>query len=87
MGILYLNFVFEFLLLGFNFFSLFFSTYCTFSPNCPAGISSETILKSSNTSEEELLDLIYKLNTDHQVDGLLVQLPLPGRCSTAEPFT
>ncbi|KAJ3603993.1 hypothetical protein NHX12_028734 [Muraenolepis orangiensis] len=41
------------------------------------GISSETILKSSNTSEEELLDLIYKLNTDHLVDGLLIQLPLP----------
>ncbi|CAL8251448.1 unnamed protein product [Boreogadus saida] len=41
------------------------------------GISSETILKSSSTSEEELLDLIYKLNTDHQVDGLLIQLPLP----------
>ncbi|KAM6931082.1 bifunctional methylenetetrahydrofolate dehydrogenase/cyclohydrolase, mitochondrial [Xenentodon cancila] len=41
------------------------------------GISSETILKHSDISEEELLDLIYKLNTDHRVDGLLVQLPLP----------
>ncbi|XP_038151410.1 bifunctional methylenetetrahydrofolate dehydrogenase/cyclohydrolase, mitochondrial [Cyprinodon tularosa] len=41
------------------------------------GISSETILKHSEISEEELLDLIYKLNTDPQVDGLLVQLPLP----------
>ncbi|XP_074526600.1 bifunctional methylenetetrahydrofolate dehydrogenase/cyclohydrolase, mitochondrial [Halichoeres trimaculatus] len=41
------------------------------------GISSETILKRSDISEEELLDLIYKLNTDHRVDGLLVQLPLP----------
>ncbi|XP_037339054.2 bifunctional methylenetetrahydrofolate dehydrogenase/cyclohydrolase, mitochondrial [Pungitius pungitius] len=41
------------------------------------GISSETILKHSAISEEELLDLIYKLNTDHRVDGLLVQLPLP----------
>ncbi|KAG7257800.1 hypothetical protein CRUP_037336 [Coryphaenoides rupestris] len=41
------------------------------------GISSETILKTSNTSEEELLDLIDKLNNDHLVDGLLVQLPLP----------
>ncbi|KAF3850790.1 hypothetical protein F7725_012562, partial [Dissostichus mawsoni] len=43
----------------------------------PARISSETILKQSHISEEELLDLIYKLNTDHRVDGLLVQLPLP----------
>uniref|UniRef100_A0A8C7Z9L4 Methenyltetrahydrofolate cyclohydrolase n=1 Tax=Oryzias sinensis TaxID=183150 RepID=A0A8C7Z9L4_9TELE len=41
------------------------------------GISSETILKHTDISEEELLDLIYKLNTDHRVDGLLVQLPLP----------
>lgn len=24
------------------------------------------------------MDLIYKLNADHRVDGLLVQLPLPG---------
>lgn len=41
------------------------------------GISSETILKPSNISEEELLDLVHKLNLDHRVDGLLVQLPLP----------
>ncbi|CAL9708794.1 unnamed protein product [Knipowitschia caucasica] len=41
------------------------------------GISSETILKHSSTSEEALLDLIDKLNSDHRVDGLLVQLPLP----------
>uniref|UniRef100_A0A672QAF5 methenyltetrahydrofolate cyclohydrolase n=1 Tax=Sinocyclocheilus grahami TaxID=75366 RepID=A0A672QAF5_SINGR len=41
------------------------------------GISSETILKPSSISEEELLDLIEKLNSDHRVDGLLVQLPLP----------
>ncbi len=43
------------------------------------GISSETILKPSSISEEELFDLIEKLNSDHRVDGLLVQLPLPGR--------
>uniref|UniRef100_A0A672QAF4 methenyltetrahydrofolate cyclohydrolase n=1 Tax=Sinocyclocheilus grahami TaxID=75366 RepID=A0A672QAF4_SINGR len=43
------------------------------------GISSETILKPSSISEEELLDLIEKLNSDHRVDGLLVQLPLPGK--------
>ncbi|XP_073425160.1 bifunctional methylenetetrahydrofolate dehydrogenase/cyclohydrolase, mitochondrial isoform X1 [Dendrobates tinctorius] len=41
------------------------------------GISSETILKSSSISQDELLDLINKLNSDRNVDGLLVQLPLP----------
>lgn len=41
------------------------------------GISSETILKPSCISEEELIELINKLNSDHRVDGLLVQLPLP----------
>ncbi|XP_043845802.1 bifunctional methylenetetrahydrofolate dehydrogenase/cyclohydrolase, mitochondrial [Dromiciops gliroides] len=41
------------------------------------GISSETILKPASISEEELLDLIGKLNDDDNVDGLLVQLPLP----------
>lgn len=48
------------------------------SPQLSTGISSETILKHSSINEEELLDLIFKLNTDHRVDGLLVQLPLPG---------
>ncbi|KAG8141096.1 putative Bifunctional methylenetetrahydrofolate dehydrogenase-cyclohydrolase [Naja naja] len=41
------------------------------------GISSETILKPASVTEEELLDLIVKLNHDANVDGLLVQLPLP----------
>ncbi|XP_032060037.1 bifunctional methylenetetrahydrofolate dehydrogenase/cyclohydrolase, mitochondrial [Aythya fuligula] len=41
------------------------------------GISSETILKPASIAEEELLDLIGKLNNDANVDGLLVQLPLP----------
>ncbi|KAG6934422.1 methylenetetrahydrofolate dehydrogenase (NADP+ dependent) 2, methenyltetrahydrofolate cyclohydrolase [Chelydra serpentina] len=41
------------------------------------GISSETILKPASSTEEELLDLISKLNDDTNVDGLLVQLPLP----------
>ncbi|NXF99521.1 MTDC protein, partial [Sakesphorus luctuosus] len=42
------------------------------------GISSETILRPESISEEELLDLIAKLNDDANVDGVLVQLPLPG---------
>uniref|UniRef100_A0A8D0CCI2 Methenyltetrahydrofolate cyclohydrolase n=1 Tax=Salvator merianae TaxID=96440 RepID=A0A8D0CCI2_SALMN len=41
------------------------------------GISSETILKPASITEEELLDLIVRLNNDASVDGLLVQLPLP----------
>lgn len=41
------------------------------------GISSETILKPSSVCEEELVELINKLNSDNRVDGLLVQLPLP----------
>uniref|UniRef100_A0A674H420 Uncharacterized protein n=1 Tax=Taeniopygia guttata TaxID=59729 RepID=A0A674H420_TAEGU len=41
------------------------------------GISSETILRPASISEEELLELIAKLNSDAAVDGLLVQLPLP----------
>ncbi|KAF4803372.1 hypothetical protein TURU_016890 [Turdus rufiventris] len=42
------------------------------------GISSETILRPASITEEELLELIGKLNSDAAVDGLLVQLPLPG---------
>ncbi|NXP66172.1 MTDC protein, partial [Chloropsis cyanopogon] len=42
------------------------------------GISSETILRPASISEEELLELIAQLNRDEAVDGLLVQLPLPG---------
>ncbi|XP_011939817.1 PREDICTED: LOW QUALITY PROTEIN: bifunctional methylenetetrahydrofolate dehydrogenase/cyclohydrolase, mitochondrial [Cercocebus atys] len=41
------------------------------------GINSETIVKPASISEEELLNLINKLNNDDNVDGLLVQLPLP----------
>ncbi|CAO2605596.1 Bifunctional methylenetetrahydrofolate dehydrogenase/cyclohydrolase, mitochondrial, partial [Lemmus lemmus] len=41
------------------------------------GINSETIVKPASISEEELLNSIRKLNNDENVDGLLVQLPLP----------
>lgn len=33
---------------------------------------------SAETTEAELLDLIAKLNDDDKIDGILVQLPLPG---------
>ena len=32
---------------------------------------------SQNTTKEELLDLIAKLNCDNNIDGILLQLPLP----------
>ena len=35
-------------------------------------------MKPASISEDELLNLINKLNNDDNVDGLLVQLPLPG---------
>uniref|UniRef100_A0A2K6CNY7 methenyltetrahydrofolate cyclohydrolase n=1 Tax=Macaca nemestrina TaxID=9545 RepID=A0A2K6CNY7_MACNE len=41
------------------------------------GMNSETIVKPAEISEEELLNVIGKLNNDDNVDGLLVQLPLP----------
>uniref|UniRef100_UPI00398E9A6C bifunctional methylenetetrahydrofolate dehydrogenase/cyclohydrolase 2, mitochondrial-like isoform X2 n=1 Tax=Pristiophorus japonicus TaxID=55135 RepID=UPI00398E9A6C len=41
------------------------------------GITSETILRPDSISQEELMELIEKLNRDPKVTGLLVQLPLP----------
>lgn len=42
-----------------------------------AGIRSETIQKSENMTQDELLDAIANINNDDSIDGLLVQLPLP----------
>jgi len=41
------------------------------------GIHSETIRLPATTTEDELLKLIEKYNSDPQFDGILVQLPLP----------
>lgn len=41
------------------------------------GINSYKYLLSENTTEEELLALIEKLNGDSKVNGILCQLPLP----------
>ncbi|MBA2465986.1 MAG: bifunctional methylenetetrahydrofolate dehydrogenase/methenyltetrahydrofolate cyclohydrolase FolD [Sphingomonas sp.] len=38
---------------------------------------------SATTSEDELLDLVARLNGDDRVDGILVQLPLPGQIDSA----
>lgn len=39
---------------------------------------SETITPSPSITTEELLDLVQKLNARSDIDGILVQLPLPG---------
>src|SRR5690625_4025084 len=41
------------------------------------GISSSIIRLPKNTSEDELLNEIDSLNKDEDIDGILVQLPLP----------
>lgn len=42
-----------------------------------AGIVSKAFDLPADTSEIELLRLIEQLNNDHEIDGILVQLPLP----------
>jgi methylenetetrahydrofolate dehydrogenase (NADP+)/methenyltetrahydrofolate cyclohydrolase len=41
------------------------------------GIETNTHHLDADTSQPDLLDLIYDLNADPSVDGILVQLPLP----------
>ncbi len=41
------------------------------------GMNSNIIRYDSSISEEQLLDKIHELNNDHNVHGILVQLPLP----------
>ena len=41
------------------------------------GIYSEEYALSGETSEEELIELIERLNNDKNISGILVQLPLP----------
>ena len=45
------------------------------------GFKNTTIRRPENITEEELLGLIDELNRDKEVDGLLVQLPLPKHIS------
>lgn len=42
------------------------------------GIKSQQFLLPDNVDETVLLELIGRLNTDDSIDGILVQLPLPG---------
>ena len=43
-----------------------------------AGIGSETLTFDADIREAELLDVVHDLNANDEVDGVLVQLPLPG---------
>ena len=43
------------------------------------GIESEVIKMPEETTQQELLDVVKSLNEDRTVDGILVQLPLPGQ--------
>jgi methylenetetrahydrofolate dehydrogenase (NADP+) / methenyltetrahydrofolate cyclohydrolase len=42
-----------------------------------AGMESFEYTLPANTSQQELIDLVRRLNEDDMVDGILVQLPLP----------
>jgi hypothetical protein len=42
-----------------------------------SGINSELINLQADTQEEELLTVIEQLNNDDNIDGILVQLPVP----------
>ena len=46
------------------------------------GISTTTHKLPSNATEEELINLITKLNSDNNINGILVQLPLPKHINT-----
>ena len=48
------------------------------------GIRNTTLVLPEETSEEALLSQVQSLNADDGVDGILVQLPLPGHISEAK---
>ena len=48
------------------------------------GMKNTTIVMDENISEAELMELIRSLNADDNVDGVLVQLPLPKHISEAK---
>jgi methylenetetrahydrofolate dehydrogenase (NADP+)/methenyltetrahydrofolate cyclohydrolase len=47
-----------------------------------AGLNAQTIRLSATTLQADLLTLIRRLNADEDVDGILVQLPLPPHIDT-----
>lgn len=48
------------------------------------GFSSDLIRKESTISQEELIDIVKALNEDDNVDGFIVQLPLPDHIDETE---
>ena len=48
-----------------------------------AGIDARDVRLSEGSTEEEVLARVAELNHDDQVDGILVQLPLPGQIDEA----
>ena len=51
------------------------ATYC--------GINAELIKLEENITNEELIDIVEKLNVDNSVHGIIVQLPLPKHMNEA----
>ena len=49
-----------------------------------AGIIAKTYHLSNNTKQQDLLKIISTLNTEPNVDGILVQLPLPAHIDSKE---
>lgn len=50
------------------------------------GIEFEEYLLGENTEEEELLDLIQKLNDDESINGILLQSPVPNHIDINKAF-
>ncbi len=48
------------------------------------GIRSTMLTPPATTTTEELLDIVRGLNNDDDVDGILVQLPLPGQIDSSK---
>ncbi len=46
------------------------------------GLCSELITPADTVTTEEMLDLVAKLNGREDIDGILIQLPLPGQVDT-----
>ncbi len=49
-----------------------------------AGIDSDTLTFDAGISEKKLLEVVYELNENDAVDGILVQLPLPDHISESK---
>lgn len=50
------------------------------------GIKSDIRLLPANTSKNELIEIIHKLNGDNSIHGILVQLPLPKHINEFDVF-